>query len=220
MHTSIPALLGAAVIASTAAATVIPFTEDFNANASNWRDAGGQTDLTWNATGSIDGGAFVSTQFSFVGNVANDTPVIARGQSNFGSSNNAFVGNWIADGVTLMTVSVRHNAPAPLTYFTRFASPQNFPGATAITFAPVLPNTWTTLTFPISANSPQFISFENTDFSTVFSNIGRLQLGVSVPGGLAGATPAFTFDFDKVSIVPAPASLALLGLGVMLRRRR
>lgn len=201
-------------------AAVVPFTETFAADGANWRNSTSNP-VTWSASGGDGGSAYVSGPFNFVNNVANDTPVILRGQSNFNSSGGALFGNWIADGVTSFSIAVRHNASGPLTFFSRFASPAAFPGAVAVNYAPVMPNTWTTLTFPINAANPQFISFEGADFNTVFSNVGRVQVGVSVPASMAGVDQVFAFDLDTVSLVPTPGALALLGLaGVFARRRR
>ncbi|CAG0981700.1 hypothetical protein PHYC_01800 [Phycisphaerales bacterium] len=212
----------AAIMTTTGStfAVVVPFTETFSADSAGWRDST-STALNWFASGGDGGTAYVSGPFNFVNNLANDTPVILRGQSNFNSSGGAIFGNWIADGVTSFSIAVRHNAGQPLNFFSRFASPAAFPGAVAVNFAPVMPNTWTTLTFPIDPSNPQFISFEGSDFNTVFSNVGRVQVGVSVPASMAGVDQSFAFDLDTVSLVPAPGALALLGVaGIFVRRRR
>lgn len=212
--------LASMITAGSTLAAVVPFTETFSADSANWRNATSGA-LTWSASGGDGGTAYVSGPFNFISNVANDTPVILRGQSNFNSSGGALFGNWIADGVTGFSIAVRHNAQQPLTFFSRFASPAAFPGAVAVNFVPVMPNTWTTLNFPINAANPQFISFEGADFNTVFSNVGRVQVGVSVPANMAGVDQVFTFDLDTVSLVPSPGALALLGIaGLCVRRRR
>ena len=111
----------------------------------------------------------------------------------------------------------------PLTFFARFADPNNFPGAIAVNFAPVFANTWTELSFSIDANNPQFVGFEGQTFESVFDNIGDIQIGVSVPDTFAGTTTPFTFDIDSATVtVPEPSTslLALLGLGFLARRKR
>jgi len=119
----------------------------------------------------------------------------------------------VSFGVGKFHAFVRHNAPQPLNFFNRFTSPINFPGAFALHFDPVLPNVWTELILDLSPANPQFVTFEGATFAEVFSEIGNVQFGVSVPDGLAGVNQEFTFDLDQVSIsaVPEPATLVLTG---------
>ncbi|MGD9633778.1 MAG: hypothetical protein AB7U97_10920, partial [Pirellulales bacterium] len=161
-------------------AVSVPTIENFNVDAANWADNSGLALLNHVASGGADGSAYASADYAFSsgGGAGGTSAVVFRAQDEFNSSGNAFVGNWVADKITKLTVQVRHNAPQPLNYFGRFSGPGNFPGGTAIQFAPVLPNTWTTLTFNITPSSPQFVTFEGTSFNSVFSNIGHIQLGV------------------------------------------
>jgi hypothetical protein len=209
-----------AAAGSTALGVINPFTEEFPGVASNWRNFNGSADLSPVLTGGPDGGSYGSGLFNFVAQANGATPVVIRGQDTYGTSGGAFFGDWIGAGVTQLSVYVRQNTGQALTFFARPAvSPA--PGAIALAFNPVPSGVWTQLTFAINPSSPQFISFEGGDFNTVFSNVGRLQFGVVVPQALAGVDQNFVFDVDKVAIVPAPASLGLLGLGmVVLRRRR
>ena len=215
------AAVAAVVIVGPLQAATIPFTEDYAADNASWKDAA-NADLTYTAVGGPDGSGFVSGQFSFSAQAADDTPVLLRGHDNFDSSSDAFVGNWITDGVTEFSAFVRHNAPIPLNFFTRFVSSFNFPGGVALDFVPVLPNTWTKVTFDVTSTSPQFLTFENSNYNAVFNNIGNVQLGVSVPAALAGSTAPITFDLDQPTITPEPASVGLLAVGALglLRRRR
>jgi len=209
-----------ASIASAASATIVPFTEQFTDDASNWRDFTGLNDLDWIASGGPDGSSHASGPFNFADSLEGDTPVILRAQDEFNSSDNAFVGDWIADNVTELSFSVRHDAPVPLSFFTRISGPANFPGAIAVAFAPVLPGAWTDISIAIDESNPQFISFEGTDFVSVFSNVGHLQIGVEVPASLAGQDAPFNFDIDNVTIVPAPSPIAGLALASLLAARR
>lgn len=195
----------AAMLASVPAlATTVPFTESFATDAANWRDSPGTATATWLSSGGADAGGYISEDFNFVNSVPGGPPVVLlRGQSNFGASGNNFFGNWIADGVTEFRVWVRHNAPTEVTFFTRFASPAAFPGAFA-ELTPVPQGVWTHLTVPIRADNPQFITFEGSNFVTVFSNIGRVQIGVEIPNSLAGVDSVYNFDADLVSIVGLP----------------
>lgn len=205
----------------SAQATLVPFVEDFSANSANWRETGGVNPLAWNAAGGPDAGSYAFGAFSFLSSAPNSTPAILRAHDAYNSSADAFVGNWIADGVNQFSVSVRHNAPTALTFFTRFAGTANFPGVAAVNFVPVAPNAWTALTFPIVSGNPQFV-FEGpgATFNTVFSSVGNIQIGVSVPASLAGTNQSYSFDVDKASITPEPASLLLVAPALLAFRRR
>lgn len=236
----ISAVFVLALNSSFVSADVVDFTETFAfdplAFNSNWRgpDAAGNDLLTRVESGGPDGSAFVSFESSFADfpdgsgmGGGQPTPVLFRGQQNFDSSGGAFVGDWIEDGVTELSFEFRHNLPVPVTVFSRFASNANFPGALAIDFAPVLPFQWTEVSIAIDPTSPQFISFENSDFESIFSDIANIQIGVSVPEGFGGSPVPFTFDLDNVQVttaaVPEPATGLFLGTLTMMtiaRRRR
>jgi hypothetical protein len=194
--------IGLAVLIGSSGGATVPFTEDFTSGAANWGDNSGANLLSHTTTGGPDGGAYATTSKS-VENLGGQSAVLFRAQDEFNSSGHALEGNWIAQNVGQFSAYVRHNAPQPLSYFARFSGPGNFPGGTAVKFAPVLPNTWTQLTFDIRADNPEFVTFEGSSFNTVFSNVGHVQLGVSVPASLNANTTAFAFDIDKASITPA-----------------
>ncbi len=200
-------------------AAAVPFTEDFSSSSSSWRDSTGTVPLDWLSAGGPDGGSYASGPFNFVNSTPNTTPSILRGHDSYNSSGDAFVGNWIAEGVTHFSMNVRHNAPEPLVFFARFATPANFPGAAAVEFAPVMPNTWTNIDFLIDPSNPQIV-LEGFPFEDVFSNVGNIQIGVSVSATLAGVDHSYTFDVDKIGIVPEPATLLALGALVAALRRR
>lgn len=222
IHRTLASIAFLALSAAAAHAVIVPFVEEFNSDASNWREGTGVSNAAWSPNGGPGDSAHVFSTFSFANSQEGDTPVLLRGHDNFGSSGGAFVGDWLAAGVTEFSAYVRHDAPVPLNYFVRFAKPANFPGAIGVEFVPVFPNTWTRIDIGIFDGNPEFINFETSDFDTIFSGIGKLQLGVEVPAALAGNPAGFTFGFDAIAIVPEPASLALLGLAglVALRRRR
>ena len=220
-----PIAIAAGLLFGSQASAVTSFTETFDNDNSSWGDpTGSPGGAEHNASG------FVST----TGALADlGQGVLFRGNGSAGASGGAFSGNWIADGVGQFSVDVRHNSQVPLSFFARFASPFNFPGATAVRFQPVLANQWTTLTFNIADNpafgAPNFVTFEGSSFDAVFSNIGRVQVGVSIPDGFennpALANGVFTFDMDNasVSVIPEPSGSLLAmagGMLLMLRRRR
>jgi hypothetical protein len=214
------AISAVAVVAAHARAVVVPFTENFAAGSSNWRTTDSSTPLGWVGAGGPDGSSYASIGFSFLNQSAGGQPSMFRAHDAFDSSGDAFVGDWISSGVTAITLSVRHNTGVSLPFFVRFA-PSFAPGAVAVAFAPVPSGAWTSLTVPINPGYP-FI-YEGTTFGTTFNNIGRVQIGVEVPAGLAGNAASFTFDIDRVSLVPGPGAAgltaALAGLGTGRRRR-
>ncbi len=217
---SMLALTASLVAVSAVHAATVPFTEDFVATNENWKD-NASADLTYVSSGGPDGSSYVATGFNFASAASGDTPVLFRGYDSFDSSSDAFVGNYLSEGVNQFSAYVYHEAAMPLTFFARFSSSVNYPGATALQFVPVMPYTWTQIVIDISPTSPQFISFEGTDFNAVFSGIGNIQIGVSVPDQLAGVDSSIEFALDKPTITPEPASLSLLAMGglALLRRR-
>lgn len=206
-------------IASTQAAVNVPFTEHFSTDAADWRNAPGTADLTWVASGGPNGSAYVSGTFNFLNSTSADTPAIFRAHDEYGtagSSGGAFVGNWIDAGVGGICFFVRHNAPEPLTFFVRFASPTNFPGAASVLSTPVAGGNWTRLSVPIP--DPNFVFEGPFTFAQVFSNIGHVQIGVFAPAGLVGVDQVVTFDLDTVSLDDSPAcapAMSFAGAGLL-----
>ncbi len=211
--------------ASNASATTVPFVEDFPTDSASWRNFNGSADIDWSATGGPDGGSHAFDSFNFVNSLEDDTPALLRAQDDFGSSSGGFVGDWLTSGVDEFSVMVKHDAPEPLFFFARFASPFNFPAAVGLEFAPVPSGVWTELTFALSELSPQLIYEGPSTFASVFSNIGNIQMGVTVPAAMAGVDADITFSVDKAAITPEPASILGLGVGAFwflggVRRRQ
>lgn len=210
-------------IATSTHAAIVPYTEGFTTDAANWYNATSSAPLDWESVGGPDGSGYVSATFDPGSASAGDTPVLFRAQDEFGSSNGAFQGDYIAEGVSEFSMFVRHNGAAPINFFVRFSTPISFPGGIAVDFVPVFPNQWTKVTIAIDPFNPQFVTFEGSDFNTVFSNIGHIQIGPSIPASLAGSTDPIQFDLDQPSIVPEPMTgicLAAIGAVALVRRRR
>jgi hypothetical protein len=204
---------------SPALALVVPFEESFSVDDSNWMNSA-FGNPTYVATGGSDGDGFIRTTFAFSSS-SSTTPVLFRGHDEENASGNAFVGNWIDGRITKVRAKVRHNIPQPVNFFGRFANPAFFPGAIAVDFVPVFPNVWTEIEFGIYRTNPQFVSFEGTNYGTVFSDIGKVQFGVSEPAAFANSPAVFTYDLDQVFVVPEPASLTMvfgLAVGGLLQR--
>lgn len=205
-------LLSAALLlvyARSSKALIVPFTEDFSGNASGWLTGASQSP-TWNSTGGADGGAYISANATmtptgfgaalFRGNAAND------------ASGDAFVGNWLSGGATLFSAFIRHNAEQPLDIFARLDAGGGR-AASSVGFS-VPTNQWFQISLPIVDSPTSFQSFGQppTGFVIVFTNIQNVQFFAS-PSSPAGT---FRFDLDKVSVVPEPGTLGLLGLGAAL----
>lgn len=205
-----------ACAAASPALGVAPFTEAFDASSSNWFNADSSAPVGWDASGQ-----FATTTFNFIDAPVDSTPAFFRAQDEFGSSGNAFVGNYIVDGVTHLTYQVRHDAPVPLTFFARIATPGNYPAVAAVEFAPVLPHTWTTITINVTDPNPSFF-YEGppSTFNSVFSAVGHIQIGAMVPGALAMQDTSVTFDLDNVAVVPTPPAAGIFAAMVIAAARR
>lgn len=226
LSATVAAAVALIAAATPARAATVPFTEQFETDVAGWANSAGDGLLMYVVTGGPDDDSYASTQLVPAGS-GDSSVVLFRAQDEFNSSGNALAGNWIAEGVGQLTAYVRHNGSQPLTFFTRFAGPANYPGGVAVAFVPVPPNTWTPLSFDISPANPAFVSFEGTDFGSVFANVGHVQIGVSVPAALDEFTSPLTFDLDRPTILPVPepggaalAGSALAGLLVWCRPRR
>ena len=221
MMGTVISLLVAGGAASAADAGVGPFEETFSGGPANWVNGQNQP-LDWVTDGSGIDGPFVRTTANFENQIEGDRVTIFRGEAALGASGGAFVGDWLTAGLDEFSFFVRHDAQNPLFFFTRFASPVNFPATVGISVTPVMPNTWTEITIAIDPNSP-FIIPEGPPgtFDATFSNVGNLQIGLEVPGALAGFPGDITFDLDSVAVIPAPgAMVVVLSLGLIGRRRR
>jgi len=213
--------LSAIVLASGVAhAGVSPFTETFETGANGWIQ-GGFTAPTHNASGALDGSAFISSSADL--NSAGPFGLtVFRGQDDFDASGDAFVGNYLTSGINRLSFDLRHNAGIDLGIALRVATSQNFPAFAVELPGPVASDEWVTLSFDLDFFNP-LVTIEGAPtpqaFNEIMAAIGNLQVSVDRPDGLD--TPLVVdFDLDNVSITPAPGSLALLGLGGLAATRR
>ena len=210
-------------------AVTVPTIETFNNGSANWRDVSSVL-LSMAPNGGPDGSAYATTNFAFSLSSSGNPPLF-RAQDEFGSSGGAFEGNWQAAGVKKITADVRHNHPSlDLTFFVRFSTPNNSPGVSILSSAPVPAGSeWTTLDFDIEFGNPLMTVgaannlYEN--YLTALTNVGHLQVGIVRPSGFAGNPTLFTVGLDNVAIrIPEPSSLvlgfvAIIG-GLVIPRRR
>lgn len=208
-------------VVSHASAAIVGFNESFTSGSANWRNSNGATDLAWSATGGPGGLSYASSTFNLsTTTVGGFPPTVIRAHASYGSSNGGYVGDWIAEGATGVTFMFRHNLTEAVSVTGRFATPTNAPGASAIGDAVVAPNTWTLVTFDLREGSSSIISLGGGTYQAIFSNIGNMQFGFTVPTALAGQNIDGHFDITDFTIVPAPGGAALMLLAVAARRRR
>lgn len=219
-------IVALAFVTSAASAAVSPFTENFAADSANWYNNNSSAPVGWSSSGGPDGSSYATTSFNFGSftpgvPIPGNTAVLFRAQDEFNSSGNALVGDWVAGGINELSFWVRHDAPEAVTFFARFATPANSPAWSGIGPA-VAPNVWTQVTLPLSIAT---LTYEGppgagqTQFNNVFGNLGHVQIGAFAQN-LAGLNQDITFDLDQVSIVPAPAALAMLLPALFLNPRR
>jgi hypothetical protein len=203
-------------------ALVVPFLEDFESGNANWLN-GASASSTWLSTGGVDDGGFISASTTVVN--TGFGAISFRGNALADASGDAFVGDWLAGGVTLFTTYVRHNAPTNLNFFARLDAGSGRAGS-SVNFS-VAPNTWTQLSVPILDSPSSFQSYGAGTFSTVFNNIQNVQIVLSSvqDSGMFGQT--YAIDADRISVVPEPgpiglaagAGLLLMGLKVLRKRK-
>ena len=211
------ALVAAWLAGAAPSLAVSPYSEDFTTSNANWVNYNSSGFLVHSSVGGPDGGAYVSGTMSFLDRAIGATPVVLRGRDDFDASGDAFVGDWATDGIRRVSAQVRHNAPQPLDFFFRGSGLANFPGG-FYGYVTVQPNTWTPIEFDVSPSSPQLVSYEGSDWGTVFSGVHNVLFGVVVPDGLVTVDTAYAFDLDQVSIhAPEPASIvsAVLAVGAV-----
>lgn len=217
---SIRTLSAIALTAGIANAGVSPFTETFESGANGWLQ-GSFSAPTYNATGALDGSAFI-TSTADLNSAGPFGLTIFRGQDDFDASGDAFVGNYLASGINRISFDFRHSAGQDLGIALRVASSNNFPAFAVELDGPVASGEWVNLSFDLSFFNP-LLTIEGAPtpdaFNAIMQSIGNIQVSADRPDGLA--TPLVVdFDLDNVAITPAPSAMALLGLGGLAATRR
>ena len=219
---SISTLRALALTTSYAAAGVTAFTETFESGANNWLQ-GSFVDPVFNATGALDGSAYISSTVDL--NTAGPFGItVFRGHDEFDASGDAFAGDYLAGGINTISFDFRHNAGIDLDIALRVATAANFPSLVVELPEAVASGEWVTLSFELDFFNPLLtIGGAPTPdtFNTVMQNIANVQISSGRPDGL-NMPFEVGFDIDNVTITPAPSALALLGLGgfAATRRRR
>jgi hypothetical protein len=211
-----------AASAASAPAALTTFTETFNTNASNWL----------NATGGILDSGYISFTSTFTSGSsgpfgAPPLQTLFRGNNAVDASGDAFVGNWLASGATVvsLTLSIRHDYTSTLNLYTRLDAGSGAAASLAFSASyAIAPNTWTTITIPIQNSNPPFLSYGAGDYNSVFTNIQNLQIGMYVPASTTFTNLNVGIDNVSITVVPEPHEYALGMVGLMavviLARRR
>lgn len=214
--------LGCVSITGSALAVTV-FTETFDSGAANWLN-GASAAPTYFATGGVGDSGYISyTPAPFnsgSGGFGDPLQIMFRANASADASGDAFVGDWLGGGIIYLTFDVIHNYTDPLNAYARIAGTGGA-GASIANIYTIAPNTWTTITIPITDSNPPFISYGSSNFNGVFSNVQNLQFGLYLPANTEFT--GLTMGIDNVSVVPEPGSVALAGLGLgllALRRSR
>ncbi len=215
MRTQTTALVAALAASAPALAGVGPFTETFDADASNWLN-GSFNPAAYDASGFISASADVSTAGEF-------GLTLFRGHDDFDASGDAFVGDYLTAGIDTISFDIRHDFSAsPLAFALRVANANNSPAFVVLSGGPVFAGDWQTLTFDLNPGSPLYIPEGAPGFgffAGVMADVGNLQVLVLPPDGLPDGS-VVGFDLDNVATTPAPATAAPVLAGLLLASRR
>ncbi len=210
------AMIATLGFAGQAAALTTPYTETFADGISGWTTGNNPNQII--ATGgALDDGAYLSTTASPSASSFGAVSILFRCETT-ACSDAAFRGDWRGTdaGDILLSWYFRHDADVALQAYARIAAPTNNPGASAIVSTWVQPNTWTRIDLLIEPTNPAFTSFSGQSFDAVFDDIGRVQLGISLPAGFSGSNLKFDLDSASLAVVPEPETYAMFAVGLAL----
>lgn len=214
----------AAVVLAPAAAqaVTVPFAEGFGGGASGWVIGlvpSGTGSPAWSSSGGADGGGFISMSRTMSASQFNGSGfgfIAFRGNAANDASGDAFVGNWLTEGVSAFSASVRHTSPAALNFYLRIDAGGGAAGSSIVFSVPS--DTWTNISVPIVESPSNFQSYGAGTFNSVFSNVQNVQIALAPtqPAEVLDGTTSYTFGLDDVAVVPEPSAvlLVLSGLGV------
>ncbi len=194
--------------AAQASAVTVPFNESFPTDANGWLD-GSSNPATWEDVG---GEQYISSLAEIPG-PGGFGSIVFRGNAADDASGDAFVGDWLSNGVGTFSLAVLHDAPSDLQFFARLNRGQG--QAASSIFVDVPPNTWTTITLPVVDDASTWQSFGAGTFNGVFTGISDVQLALSSTQNPSLVGQSYTIGLDNVAIanVPEPATVGLLFLG-------
>jgi hypothetical protein len=191
-------------------ALIVPFTEDFTSGASNWLDGSSSTP-TWTATGGVGGGGYISAPGAIA--AGGFGTIVFRGNAAADASGDAFVGDWLAGGVSTFSAFISHNAPVALNFYARLDAGAGRAGS-SIDFS-VAPGAWFQLNVPIVNSSTSFQSYGAGTFATVFNGIQNVQIALSSTQDPSTAGQTYNVSLDRVATVPEPKTISMLALATL-----
>lgn len=206
-------------------ALVNPYTETFATNNADWI-VGTTTPAPWFSTGGVDDSGYIGTTATIT--TGGFGPIVFRGNAASNASDDAFVGDWLAGGVTLFTAYVLHDAPVSLNFYVRFDAGA---GAGASGNPIEVPTgVWTEIIIPIVDSLGTDGVFQSYGaagaggFGVIFSNIQNVQIALSSGQDPLTVGETYNIGLDNVSVVPEPGTVGLVVVGLvgmaLLHRRR